>query len=347
MKNKLTNEELFYFCEQMGILLHSGISSTEGLHILCEDSQSPRSKEIFAALYKGLEETGSLAQALKNTGLFPSSLTAYVKTGEETGCLDEVMESLAHHYEQEEEIASQIHSAVTYPLLMLGMMGAVIVILLVKVLPVFQQVFRQMGMEISGISEKMLQVGTAMSRYSAALLVFAALLILCLLFLFFRPAGRRLLAGFTLHIPVLRDIPVCMDYSRLSQGIALGLRSGLDPDSSLELSRELVSNPIVRERLKKACTLLKEGRVFSDALTQSGLYDGINARLLSVGFHSGAADNVLEKLAQRYRDNAVSLISRAVSVVEPTIVIVLSLLVGLVLLSVMMPLLGILSEMMI
>lgn len=174
MKNKLTARELSSFCGQMGMLLHSGISTAEGLHILCDESKTDADRQILTPLIRSVEENGSLSRALDESGIFPTSMTAYVRTGEETGCLDEIMESLSSHYEQEEEISGQIRSAVTYPLLMLGMMAVVILVLLIKVLPVFQQVFNQMGMEMNGVSRGLLNAGNVISRYSSVFLILAA-----------------------------------------------------------------------------------------------------------------------------------------------------------------------------
>lgn len=347
MKNKLNKQELFHFCEQLSIILRSGISSTEALRLLWEDSPSAKSKEIFSALLCDLEDSGSLSHALEVSGEFPQSMTAYIKVGEETGCLDEIMESLTEHYEQEINISEQIKSAVTYPLLMLCMMTAVIVILLVKVLPVFRQVFRQMGLEMNGISRGLLDAGTSVSQYSTAFLVGAALITAGILFFCIHPKGRVILMKACAHMPRLKEIPVTMDYARLTQGIALGLHSGLGPETSLSLAKELVSHPLVIKRIENAGELLKDGAPFSQAMRESGLYHGMDARLISIGYQAGSADEVMRRLSLRYRDNSLSLVARSVSVVEPTIVIVLSLLVGLVLLSVMMPLLGILSEMII
>ena len=141
MITKLNNRELFQFCEQFSIILRSGMSAIEGLAILNDDSQTERGKEILTFLYKDMEESGSLAHTMEQSGAFPASAAAYVRTGEETGCLDEVMKGLSAFYAKEIQITDQIQSAVAYPLVMLGMMTAVIVILLVKVLPVFRQVF--------------------------------------------------------------------------------------------------------------------------------------------------------------------------------------------------------------
>ena len=227
---------------------------------------------------------------------------------------------------------------------MLGMMGIVIVVLLVKVLPIFRQVFQQMGMEMNGFSSRLLNAGNIITRYSAFFLILAALLIGCILFLCLNKKGQQTLAKIVLHLPVLRDIPVALDYSRMTQGLALGQKSGLTPETSLVLATQMISHPLVLERLQKAADLLNTGCSFSDALKESGLFGGMEIRLIVVAFQSGTADEAFADLSSRYQDNASALITHVISVIEPTIVIILSLLVGLVLLSVMMPLLGILAD---
>ena len=344
MKHKLTAQELCNFCQQLGVLIHSGMGPLESLHILLEESTTDTDREVLSNLLSSMEKTGSLSQAVTDSGFFSDSMAAYIKTGEQTGCLDEILDSLSEHYEQEQETSEQIRSAVTYPLLMLGMMGIVIVVLLVKVLPIFRQVFQQMGMEMNGFSSRLLNAGNVITRYSAFFLILAVLLIGCILFLCLNKKGQQTLAKIVLHLPVLRDIPVALDYSRMAQGLALGQKSGLTPETSLALATQMISHPLVLERLQKAADLLNTGCTFSDALKESGLFGGMEIRLIVVAFQSGTADEAFADFSSRYQDNASALITRVISVIEPTIVIILSLLVGLVLLSVMMPLLGILAD---
>ena len=341
MKHKLTAQELGSFCRQLGILIHSGMGPLESLHILLEESEADTDHEILSVLLSSMEKTGSLSQAVTDSGFFPNSMAAYIKTGEQTGCLDEILDSLSGHYEQEQETSGQIRSAVTYPLLKLVMMGIVIIVLLVKVLPIFRQVFQQMGLEMNGVSRGLLNAGNMISRYSALFLVLAVVLIGCILFFSLTEKGHTLLKKMVTHLPVFREIPVAMDYSRLTQGLSLGLRSGLSPETTLGLTKALLSQP---EILEKTAKLLEEGEAFSKALTETGLFSGMEGRLITVSFYSGSSDETFKKLSLQYTEKSVGLISQAVSVVEPTIVILLSLLVGLVLLSVMMPLLGILSD---
>ena len=338
MKHKLTAQELGSFCRQLGILIHSGMGPLESLHILLEESEADTDHEILSVLLSSMEKTGSLSQAVTDSGFFPNSMAAYIKTGEQTGCLDEILDSLSGHYEQEQETSGQIRSAVTYPLLMLVMMGIVIIVLLVKVLPIFRQVFQQMGMEMNGFSSRLLNAGNIITRYSAFFLILAVILIGCILFLCLNKKGQQMLAKIVLHLPV------ALDYSRMTHGLALGQKSGLAPETSLALAEQLISHPLVLERLQKAADLLNTGYAFSDALKESGLFGGMEIRLIVVAFQSGTADDAFADLSSRYQDNASALITRVISVIEPTIVIILSVLVGLVLLSVMMPLLGVLAD---
>ena len=331
MITKLNNRELFQFCEQFSIILRSGMSAIEGLAILNDDSQTERGKEILTFLYKDMEESGSLAHAMEQSGAFPASAAAYVRTGEETGCLDEVMKGLSAFYAKEIQITDQIQSAVAYPLVMLGMMTAVIVILLVKVLPIFRQVFRQLGLEI-------------LSRYSTAFLILLAAMIGFILFLVLHPKGQELIRKIVCRFPGMKEIPVNLDYSRLCQCISLGIRSGLSPELCVELAGAVVSQTEIREKLASIQNQLAEGYGFTEAITESGLFKAMELRLISLGFQAGASDEVMEKLAEQYEKKSTDSVSHIVSILEPTIVIVLSILVGLVLLSVMMPLLGLLSE---
>lgn len=163
-------------------------------------------------------------------------MISYVKIGEETGCLDEVLKSLSRHYEQELEISETIRSAVTYPLLMLVMMAAVIVILLVKVLPVFQQVFRQMGLEMNNFSNGLLNAGNLISHYSAAALILVLVLMAGFAVLFFTDRGRTFLRRLSGRLPFIREIAVSTDYARLTQAIAMGLHSGMDHMITLEMA---------------------------------------------------------------------------------------------------------------
>ena len=162
---KLSNSELTTFCGQLALILRSGISSIEGLSIMIEDTPEGEGKKILENLLHETELTGSLYMALEAAGCFPSYMCSMTEIGEQSGRLDDVMNSLAEHYRREEILAKNIRSAVTYPLVMLGIMTAIILVLIIKVLPVFDQVYRQLGAGLTGFSGAVLKFGRVLGDY--------------------------------------------------------------------------------------------------------------------------------------------------------------------------------------
>ena len=190
-QGKLTNLEIASFCSEMAMILKSGISSLEGVDLLREDAQTKAEKKLLDEIYQSVMDTGRLDQALEETKVFPEYLIRMTQIGEETGTLDEVMESLAEHYDREEAIRRSVRSAISYPLLMIGMMLVIIIILMTKVMPVFDQVFRQFGQEMTGFSRGILLAGNALSKYSAVFAVLLAVIVCAGIYLQRQRAAER------------------------------------------------------------------------------------------------------------------------------------------------------------
>lgn len=134
---------------------------------------------------------------------------------------------------------------------MLVMMAAVILILLAKVLPVFRQVFQQMGLEMNQFSNGLFHAGSMISQYSAV--VFAVILVMIAAFavLFFTSKGRIYLQNLAGHLPHIREISISADYARLTQAIAMGLHSGMDHITTLEMAGQLISQPDIKKKMQK------------------------------------------------------------------------------------------------
>ena len=156
VQKTLSNTELYSFCNQMALILKSGISSIEGISIMLEESEDASEKTILQTIYDSLIESGNFADSLECTGVFPSYMLHMIQIGEQTGKLDNVMQSLSTHYEREENIAKAVKNAVAYPLIMITMMVIVILVLITKVMPIFNQVFAQLGQEMTGFSKALL-----------------------------------------------------------------------------------------------------------------------------------------------------------------------------------------------
>lgn len=343
LNKAFSNMEVAAFCDQVAVILKSGISSLEGITIMLEDTDSPEEKEILKEILQGMRNTGSFTDALSDTGVFPQYMVNMVAIGEETGKLDEVMESLAIHYEREDQLARSIRNTISYPLIMAGMMVVVIVVLLVKVMPIFNQVFIQLGAEMTGFSKALMDIGSAINNYAIALIAILILLILAAVLAVKTEGGRRVTGALAYKFKGTRLILENTAACRFAGAMALTLSSGLHPDRSMELVETLNEDPRFIAKLKVCKSRLAEGEDISKALHEAGIFSGVYARMASVGQKTGSMDKTMERIADLYQDEIDNRMNNILAVLEPTLVIALSIIVGIILLSVMFPLMGIMS----
>jgi len=340
----LSGEELATFCSQMAMMLRSGISITESLGIMYDDARTETARMIMGALNEILHRGGSFRSALEETGRFPAYMLNMVEIGESTGNLERIMQELGDYYEREEAITRTLKSAVTYPLIMIVMMIAVIGVLLIKVLPIFNEVFLDIGGEMTGFSRTAMELGQKISDYSTYILLGVAGILL--VFLLFRSSSRgssmlesmkkRLLGG--------RKLQQKIASGRFASCMAMMLSSGLDTDQALALAEKLIDDKRTREKIANCRAACGSGITFSKALTESGLFSPVYAQMVAVAFKTGSVDICLSKLAQNYEQEVDARIDSLISVVEPTLIAILSIIVGLILLSVMLPLMSVMSS---
>lgn len=339
-----SNLELSSFCGQIALILKSGISSMEGLTIMLEDASSSDEKSILEALLANMQETGSLYQALESLDIYPSYMLHMTQIGEETGTLDEVMQSLQNHYEREDSINKSIRNSITYPMIMTGMMAVVIIVLLVKVMPIFNQVFIQLGTEMTGFSRMLMNIGTAINRYSIAFILILAAVAAFIFYGTRTASGKNVFRNMGYKLKFTRAIYEEIAACRFASGMALTLSSGLNPERSMELVNSLNDDPVFQKKIDQCQSEVDNGNDLSQALFTSGMFTGVYARMASIGSKTGSMDQVMEQIAELYQDDIDTRMNNILAVLEPTLVIFLSLIVGVILLSVMLPLMGIMSS---
>lgn len=345
MKRKvLTNKELVSFGTQMGMIIHAGIPAEEGISIMFEESNDEEEKQMLHTIYEELQMGNSFYEAIQKTEVFPNYVLSLVEIGEQSGRLDEVMTSVAKYYETQEMISKSIKSAVTYPIMMVIMMGVIIFTLIIKVMPVFNQVYEQLGTSMSGMAAVTLQMGLTLSKYNVVFLTILVVLILSFLYLRFTPQGRKNALHLASHFKTFRQITDKIALSRFADGVSMSLKSGLDTDDSLKMLYSLVENERLQKKLEKCQSFIEEGELFSVAMNKSEIFTGMQARMVQIASQTGVMDEAMEKVADQYEEEAFSKIQSMISIIEPTMIIIVSIIVGMILLSVMLPLVGMISN---
>ncbi len=332
------------FCRELHQLVRTGIPLAEGLTMLREDETDPDTRSWLEALCRSTEEGLPLASALRETGAFPAYMTDMVSLAEETGRLEDVLLSLQRHYDRQLRMAADIRGAVAVPVTLFAVMVAVVVLLVTQVLPVFDRVFAQLGVRMGAVATGMMNAGAVLAKAGTGLAVVLVILAAAALVVALVPSLReKFVTGFRRSFGG-RGILGQMAAARFASSMSMAVASGLSMEESVALSAKLCGGAReIDEKTERCRKEIEEGGSPADALADSGLFSGRDCRLLKLAEQPGSLPDTLEDLAQRQEEESLRRIDRTVGAIEPAIVVITSALAGVILLSVMLPLMGLLS----
>ncbi|WP_294464370.1 type II secretion system F family protein [uncultured Anaerofustis sp.] len=338
-KKLVTDRYISSFLEQLYLLVKAGVPLDESIGMLSKGESNKESKELLNSLLKDLLEGKDLHTAIDNSKVFPHYMTKMIKAGETTGHLEDTLKSLYEYYDRMDRLNTSIKNAVFYPSILAVMMLAVILVLITKVMPIFSEVYEQMGSTLTGFSLAMLNIGKFLNHYALPFIIIVAVMIILLMWLLKSEKGKSILIGKLRKSNLYGEIVK----SRFSSVMAMALGSGLEIDEALDLSLETTNDIDMEEKVKSLKEQMAEGVSFSDAVNEVKLLSEIDARFLSVGVKTGSVDKVMKQIADRSEEEANEHINSLISKVEPSLVIVLAVITGAILLSVMIPLANIIS----
>lgn len=335
-----TAEELSLFSSQVALVLHSGMFLPDGLAAMAEESDDPALKSISDSV--GRE--GKLAPALERTGMFPGYMVNMVRIGEESGKLEDVMHSLSTYYEREHAVREQIKSSVLYPVALVGMMLIVIAVLFIKVLPVFSEVFEDLGGATSGISAGMLAAGPVLGYIALGIAAVILALGITLMIKLRSSRGYASLMRAFSRLGPTRKLSEKIAAGRFAFALSMLLESGYSLETALDALPGIVDNDDLNDKIASCRETMAEGESFAAAVSRAGIFSGMYAHIIGVGIRAGALDSVASKIADNYEADTDRSIAAVVSAIEPVLVGILCVVIGAVLLSVMIPLMSIMTS---
>jgi len=335
----LTYNELSALCLELALFLHAGADFGGALSLLAEETDAPQVKARIADMAAEVDEGTPLSDAMEHSGLFPWDVWAMVRVGERTGRTEETLHSLSRYYTRRDAADQQIRSALLYPSLLMLVMLAVIVILLAKVLPIFREVYASLGAEMTGLAGTFLQFGLVLDALLPLLCLLAGIISCALAAFAVLPSLRRKCISAWNRRFGGKGLSARTASARFAQAFSLGIASGLTAEEAVEISADLLSDqPAAQKRCQDCLSRLAEGMNVADALRQSGLFPAAECRLLQLGIQSGNSALAAAELATRLENAAEYALEQRISRIEPLMVGISSLLIGIILLTVMLPL---------
>ena len=343
-KTGLSAAELSMFCGQVALILEAGLPLYDGMETLAEGEKNDSHADIYQAASRGVTETGSLYNSLKNDGRWPDYLVEMVGIGERSGQLDKVMRGLEEYYAREDRIRSSVVSAVTYPLVLGVLLVLIVLILLWRVLPVFQRVLSSMGVAMTESGSAMMRLGSAVGWIVLALVSVVVIAVIVGAVLMRTKHRDKVLSIAQKIMPSLQRVNEKLSASRVASVLSMMLSGGFPTGEALEMTAKVLSDRDAAAKVDSIREGLENGKTFADAINDAELFEDLHNRMVTMGSATGREDQVLGKLAGLYEEQVEDDITRLISIIEPTLVALLSIVIGAVLLSVMLPMAGILSS---
>ena len=344
-KKSIAAAELSSFCSQVALILSAGLPLYDGMETLAETTKGSDYADLYQRASKGVNDTGSLYEALKADDRWPTYLVEMVGIGEQTGQLESVMNGLSEYYSREDRIRSSVVSAVTYPLVLGVMLVLIVLIMIWKVLPVFRRVLNSMGMEMTRSGSALMNLGSTVGWVVLVLVGLAVLAVIVCAILMRTSAREGVMAFLRRLFPPIRNLSMKLSASRVASVLSMMLSSGFPTGEAMRLMPSILTDTEAAERVKGISGDLEGGASFADAMEKSRLFDSLNNRMIRMGVAAGREDQVMNKIAGLYEEQVETGISQMVSIIEPTLIALLSVVIGAILLSVMLPMAGILSSM--
>lgn len=344
-KRSITSAELSSFCSQVALILSAGLPLYDGMETLADTTKGTEYADWYQRLSQGVNETGSLYEALKRDDRWPTYLVEMAGIGEQTGQLENVMNGLSEYYGREERIRTSVVSAVTYPLVLGVMLVLIVLIMLWKVLPVFRRVLNSMGVSMAGSGQALMNLGSTIGWVVLALVGLVVLAVVVCAILMRTSAREGVLSFLRKLFPPIRRLSMKLSSSRVASVLSMMLSSGFPTGEALRIMPSILSDTEASDRVQGIHRDLEGGMSFADAMERSGLFDGLHNRMIRMGVAAGREDQVMNTIAGIYEEQVESGIDQLVSIIEPTLIALLSVVIGAILLSVMLPMAGILSSM--
>ena len=340
-KEKRKATTVSVFCGALAQLIHGGISLGDALMLMAEDEPDQAYRGCLKQMAAGADRGEDLARLMEQAELFPAYACALTRVGQRTGKLEETLEALGRYYAARARLQQQVRRALMYPAVLLAVLLAVAVVLLVWVLPVFADVYAQLGIGMNGLAGWLLAFGALLK---AALPWFAGVLVAAAVLLAMPPVRTWLSFQWNRHFGD-RGVGRKLLSARYVYALSVAVSSGMEAEAAAELASGVARWEAAGFALRcRACRVaLEAGDSLGAALSKGGFLSPPDRRLLEAAARSGHQDEMLRSIAQTLTEDSQEALATRTARLEPALVVASCLVIGGVLLAVMLPLLNIMN----
>jgi len=341
----VTTRDIVIFTRQFATMINSGLPLVQALDILAEQSENKALKDVTKAVVYDVESGHTLADALrKHPKAFTELYVNMVAAGEAGGILDTILLRLATFMEKNDALVRKVKGAMIYPAVIFSVAGIAIVILLVFVIPVFQEMFAGIGQQLPLPTRIVIGASNFLQGFWWALIAGGFLAFFGIRKYYATPHGKLNLDKFMLHVPVLGDLIRKSAVSRFTRTLGTLIASGVSILDGLEITAKTAGNRVIHDAVMESRASIAGGETIAAPLQKSKVFPPMVISMIAVGEQTGGLDEMLSKIADFYDEEVDAAVEALLSLMEPVMIVVLGVVVGGMIIAMYLPIFNMINS---
>jgi len=339
LTGKVTVKEVAVFSKQFAAMINAGLTMIRCLRVLESQTDNKLFKDAISKIRDEVSSGAPLSTGLSHhPKIFSRLYVSMVRAGEESGSLDITLQRLSVHLEKEVALRDQVSAAMKYPQAILIVMIIVISFLMINVIPVFAQMFSQLGSALPMPTRILMFVSNSMKSFWWLYLAAVIGLVWTFKFLDKTPQGRLVFDRIRLRLPVFGLLNKKIAVARFTRTLGTLLSSGVPIIGALTIVEEVAGNVVIENAISSVRNSIKEGQTIAAPLEKCGVFPPMVTNMIAVGEESGAIDEMLQKIADFYDAEVESMVKALTSLLEPIMITVMGTMVGGIVIALLLPL---------
>ena len=336
-EREMSHKDLIFWLTQVCTYLKAGLTLNDTIHIMMQQaSKDKEKKRLYEAISYELTLGESFSTALENQGkVFPPLLINMVRSAEATGEIIKTLDDMANYYTEIDKTRKEMISAIIYPVILLIFAIAILTFIMVYVIPEFIRIYDQAGIVVSGFTLTIINLSNYITTHLDVILLVALLVILALLFLYKKSKGvRKTIQSFGMHIPFFGKIIIYHELTLFTKTFASLLRNSVYITSSMEILSNITNNEVYKDIMIETISNIARGEKISKSFYHKWCVPDVAYYMIVTGEATGELSLMMEKVASYFNDLHKARVTNLKSFLEPIMIVVLALIVGVVILAV-------------
>lgn len=345
--NKLNPKAFTLMCSQFSTILSAGIPIARAVKLIYDKTTDKFLRKVLRNVADDVEAGRSLSSAFQEHGgaAFPSTFCETLRAGEEAGNMAGSFESIYKHFDKQTKMGAKVKGALMYPMFVLVIAVIVVIVLMVKVVPTFSAMFEDFGGELPFATRLLIGMSDFVSKTFLGFL--GLVFVLTVAFVLYKktPKGAMNIAKVQLMLPVFGNIVELNAASLFANTMATMIEAGLPVTKAVAITSKVMPNALVADKTSNMVTRIEEGRTIVDSMREAKIYPDILTDMVGVGEETGELKATLDTVALYYDNELEQAVSKAIAMLEPSILVFLAGVAGFIVISIYMAMFSMYSYM--